>query len=137
MTTTAPAALRILAVDGGQSAIRLRHSDGQDPVEVDGISRGGDTLRLVAEAVERGWIEAGRPLVDRAVLGLTTAATIWTVACLGIACGAGRWRIAALGLVLALVVLTLSRSVERGVSWLAGDPGGPKLAPLTEGQREA
>jgi N-acetylglucosamine kinase-like BadF-type ATPase len=73
MTPTAPATLRILAVDGGQSAIRLRHSDRDEGVEVPGISRGGDTTVPVGEAVERGWIQAGRPVVDRAVLGLTTA----------------------------------------------------------------
>jgi glucosamine kinase len=63
----------VLAVDGGQSAIRLRHSAIDETIEVDGISRGGDTRRAVVDAVERGWRQAGAPAIDRAVLGLTTA----------------------------------------------------------------
>ena len=66
--------MRVLAVDGGQSAIRLRHSDGGGTVEVDGVSRlEGDTIAAVADAVAEGWRRGGFDLVDRVVLGLTTA----------------------------------------------------------------
>jgi glucosamine kinase len=66
-------AARILAVDGGQSAIRLRHSAGGETIEVDGISRGRDTVRAVVDAVAEGWRHGGFEPVDRVVLGLTTA----------------------------------------------------------------
>lgn len=66
----------VLAVDGGQSAIRVRHSDTRDAVELEGVSRlEGDTLGAVAAAVATGWRQHGAPTTDRAVLGLTTAPT--------------------------------------------------------------
>ncbi len=67
---------RVLAIDGGQSAIRLRHSDTPGSVELEGVSRlEGDTLEAVAAAVAEGWHRIGTPATDRAVLGLTTAPT--------------------------------------------------------------
>jgi len=64
----------VLAVDGGQSTIRVRHSDSPAVVEAQGVSRlEGDTVGSVAAAVIEGWRSAGAPAVDRAVLGLTTA----------------------------------------------------------------
>jgi glucosamine kinase len=66
----------VLAADGGQSAIRVQHSQAGAAVELDGVSRlEGDTVEAVAAAVIRGWAEAGSPPVERAVLGLTTAPT--------------------------------------------------------------
>ena len=68
--------MRILAVDGGQSGIRLRHSSGVAVVEVEGVSRlEGDTVTAVAAAIATGWRGSGFDPVDRAVLGLTTAPT--------------------------------------------------------------
>lgn len=70
------ARLRVLAVDGGQSAIRVRHSAWAADVESEGVSRlEGDVVTSVAAAVGRAWSEAGSPGVDRCVLGLTTAPT--------------------------------------------------------------
>ena len=66
-------ATRVLAVDGGQSAIRLRHSGRPDVVEVEGVSRGGDTVAAVADRVGEGWRRGRSEPVDRVVLGLTTA----------------------------------------------------------------
>jgi glucosamine kinase len=65
--------LRILAVDGGQSSIRVRHSDSDAPIESTGVSRDTASAARVAAAVEAAWVSLGRPAVDRAVLGLTTA----------------------------------------------------------------
>ena len=65
---------RVLAVDGGQSAIRLRHSAGGSEVAVGGVSRQeGDVVGAVVAAVVDGWRAAGAPATDRVVLGLTTA----------------------------------------------------------------
>src|SRR5207253_388823 len=47
------------------------------------------------------------------VQGLSTAASIWVVACLGVACGAGQWEASFLGLLLALLILIVGRVVER------------------------
>lgn len=68
--------MHVLAVDGGQSTIRVGISDGRAPVEVEGVSRQeGDIVASVAAAVVRAWHDVGAPSVDRAVLGLTTAPT--------------------------------------------------------------
>jgi len=47
------------------------------------------------------------------VQNLTTAASIWVVACLGIVCGAGQWVLALGALVLTLVVLLLGGPTEK------------------------
>ncbi|MFN8520947.1 MAG: BadF/BadG/BcrA/BcrD ATPase family protein [Chloroflexota bacterium] len=66
--------MRVLAVDGGQSAIRLRHSSGERVVEVHGVSRlEGDTVDSVASAIAQGWLGSGFGACDRVVLGLSTA----------------------------------------------------------------
>lgn len=65
--------IAVLAVDGGQSGIRLRHSGGSRVVEAGGVVRSGDTVAAVARAVGEAWRSATFPAVDRVVLGLTTA----------------------------------------------------------------
>jgi putative Mg2+ transporter-C (MgtC) family protein len=49
------------------------------------------------------------------VHGLTTAASIWLAAALGIACGAGLWTTAWMTTGIALAVLVMGGTVERGV----------------------
>lgn len=69
-----PGPMPVLAVDGGQSSIRVRHSRGSRDVEVGGVSRlEGDVIRAVARAVVDAWHQLGKIRVDRVVLGLTTA----------------------------------------------------------------
>jgi N-acetylglucosamine kinase-like BadF-type ATPase len=64
----------VLAVDGGQSAIRLRHSSSERVVEVRGVSRlEGDILDAVGSAIAQGWLGSGFARCDRLVMGLTTA----------------------------------------------------------------
>jgi putative Mg2+ transporter-C (MgtC) family protein len=46
------------------------------------------------------------------ISGLTTAASLWLVACLGIACGVGLWSMALVALGLGLIVLVLGEPVE-------------------------
>ena len=67
--------LRVLAVDGGQSAIRVRASAREGDVEVERVSRVGGHDDRVAAAVESAWRSLGCPVIDRAVLGMTTAPT--------------------------------------------------------------
>src|SRR3954462_13214918 len=63
---------RVLAVDGGGSAIRIA-VDGEVAVEVDAVRRGRGAIERTAGAVTEGWRRIGSPSVDRVVLGLTTA----------------------------------------------------------------
>ncbi|HEY0018104.1 MAG TPA: MgtC/SapB family protein [Longimicrobium sp.] len=57
------------------------------------------------------------------ISGLTTAASLWVVACLGIACGVGLWRMALVALGLALLVLIAGEAVERVLHRLLGSRG--------------
>lgn len=69
-----PVAISVLGVDGGQSAIRLRHSLRDETVEVDGVSRQeGDTIAAVAHSVADGWRRGRFPETERVVMGLSTA----------------------------------------------------------------
>lgn len=49
---------------------------------------------------------------NRTVQGLTTAASVWIVACLGISFGAGMWRTALIGLVFTMAALLLGGPIE-------------------------
>lgn len=62
-----------LAVDGGQSGIRLRHSDSTRVVEVGGVIRSTDTVAAVAAAISQAVADGAFPPAARAVLGLTAA----------------------------------------------------------------
>lgn len=57
------------------------------------------------------------------ISGLTTAASLWVVACLGIACGVGLWQMAVVALVLALLVLILGEPLERVLHRFLGNRG--------------
>jgi putative Mg2+ transporter-C (MgtC) family protein len=57
------------------------------------------------------------------ISGLTTAASLWVVACLGIACGVGLWRMSLVALGLALLVLIAGEAVERVLHRLLGSRG--------------
>lgn len=63
----------VLAVDGGQSGIRLRHSALARIVEVGGVSRTADTGAAVARVISDALSTGAFPPADRVVLGLTTA----------------------------------------------------------------
>jgi putative Mg2+ transporter-C (MgtC) family protein len=62
-----------------------------------------------------GFLGGGAILKDGGdiVRGLTTAASIWLVACLGIACGAGEFGVALIGLAIALIILVFGNAMER------------------------
>jgi putative Mg2+ transporter-C (MgtC) family protein len=71
---------------------------------------GGDPSRLSAGVITGiGFIGAGVILhrTGGTVIGLTSAATIWSVAAIGVAAGAGKYIIAIVATVLALVILLL------------------------------
>jgi len=75
----------------------------------------GDTTRIAAQIVSGiGFLGAGAILhSEGAVIGLTTAATVWLVAAIGAAVGAGAYVDAIGGTVLIMLVLIGLRPVER------------------------
>lgn len=68
-----------------------------------------DPARLSAQVITGvGFLGAGTIMREGAtVKGLTTAASVWTVACLGIAAGYGYYTIALAGLIFAFITLTI------------------------------
>jgi putative Mg2+ transporter-C (MgtC) family protein len=73
-----------------------------------------DPTRIAAQIVSGiGFIGAGTILQYRGhIRGLTTAASLWSVAAVGTAAGAGLYVVALVGTVLILVILSLLDSVE-------------------------
>jgi putative Mg2+ transporter-C (MgtC) family protein len=78
-----------------------------------------DSLTRIAAGVVTGvgFLGAGAIIQDRGgVHGLTTAATIWFMACLGMACGAGLYELAVILTLIAIFVLIGLRLIQRSLS---------------------
>lgn len=73
-----------------------------------------DPARLSAQVITGvGFLGAGTIMREGAtVKGLTTAASLWAVACLGIAAGAGYYLVAIAGMVFILITLTLFETIQ-------------------------
>ena len=74
-----------------------------------------DPARLAAQVIAGvGFLGAGTILRDGAsVKGLTTAASLWGVACLGLAVGGGYYVIALVGTILVILTLTLFELLQK------------------------
>nr|MBO2494413.1 methyltransferase [Clostridia bacterium] len=74
-----------------------------------------DPARLGAQVISGiGFLGAGTILKDKArVRGLTTAASLWVVACIGLAIGAGLYSVAVVAALLAYITLILLKRMER------------------------
>lgn len=74
-----------------------------------------DPTRIAAQIVSGiGFIGAGTILQYRGhIRGLTTAASLWSVAAIGTAAGAGLYVVAIIGTLLILVILSVLDNVER------------------------
>lgn len=74
----------------------------------------GDPARLSAQVITGvGFLGAGTIMREgTTVKGLTTAASVWTVACLGVAAGYGYYPIALAGLVFAFITLTILELIQ-------------------------
>ncbi len=74
----------------------------------------GDTLRIAAAVITgMGFIGAGTIIQSQGTVhGLTTAATLWTVAGVGLVVGAGYYLIAVIASALILITLILFQKVE-------------------------
>ena len=78
-----------------------------------------DALTRIAAGVVTGvgFLGAGAIIQDRAgVHGLTTAATIWFMACIGMACGAGLYELAVISTLIAVFVLIGLRLIHSSLS---------------------
>jgi putative Mg2+ transporter-C (MgtC) family protein len=75
---------------------------------------GSDPTRIAAQIVSGiGFIGAGTILQSRGqVRGLTTAASLWSVAGIGMAAGAGLYGVAVVGTALMLIILSILERVE-------------------------
>ena len=76
-----------------------------------GVSLG----RLSAQVISGiGFLGAGTILISqKKIAGLTTAASLWSVACLGLAVGMGYYLLAGTGCLLVIVTLSLLRRVSK------------------------
>lgn len=76
-----------------------------------------DPARLAAQVISGvGFLGAGTIMREGAnVKGLTTAASLWAVACLGIAAGGGYYNIALPGMVFVFVALTIFEYLQRAL----------------------
>ncbi len=79
-----------------------------------------DPARLSAQVITGvGFLGAGTIMREGAsVKGLTTAASLWAVACLGIACGFGYYVVALLGMVFIFITLTVLEYIQH--KWMRG-----------------
>lgn len=79
------------------------------------LGSSADPARLSAQVVTGvGFLGAGTILREGpSVKGLTTAASLWAVACLGIAAGFGYYAIAIFGMVCILITLTLFELLQK------------------------
>ena len=82
-----------------------------------------DPARLSAQVITGvGFLGAGTIMREgTSVKGLTTAASLWSVACLGIAAGAGYYYVALVGMVLIFITLTLLEVVQNKLVGAHGD----------------
>lgn len=76
-----------------------------------------DPARLSAQVITGvGFLGAGTIMREGAtVKGLTTAASLWAVACLGIAAGFGYYALAVFGMVFILITLTVFEALQRAL----------------------
>ncbi len=74
-----------------------------------------DIARLGAQVISGvGFLGAGTILRDKgSVRGLTTAATLWTVACLGLAVGRGLFALSLTGAFVVFIILSLFKKADK------------------------
>ncbi len=82
-----------------------------------GMGASPDPARLSAQVVTGvGFLGAGTILREGpTVKGLTTAASLWAVACLGLAAGFGYYALAIFGMVFILITLTFFEWLQKGL----------------------
>lgn len=101
----------IIALIQDEISLKALKFAGENP-DLAGVVR-ADQGRLIAQVVSGiGFLGAGTIVVTkRSILGLTTAATIWAVACLGIAIGMGYYFIGIAGAAAIMVSLMWMKKI--------------------------
>ncbi len=91
-----------------QDTIALSQSHGESVV---GVSYG----RLSAQVISGiGFLGAGTIFISqKKIAGLTTAASLWCVACLGLCCGMGHYALAGAGCLIVILTLTIMQKLVR------------------------
>ena len=109
------AGLRTHALVSVASALVMVVSTYGFPSTVDGVTVGLDPSRLAAQVVSGiGFLGAGVIIFrENTIRGLTTAATVWSVAGIGLAAGSALYLAAIVGTAFMLFVLTALKPVER------------------------
>ncbi len=81
----------------------------------EGVSAHVDVSRVASQIVTGiGFIGAGTIIVQKhSIVGLTTAACVWTTAAIGVAAASGLWKLATSATLLALAGLELFRIFDR------------------------
>ena len=108
-----PTGVRTMAIVALGSALIVlvgQHLDAKD------ASAGSRVIQGVITGI--GFLGAGvilRNPAGKRVRGLTTAAAIWLTACVGVACGFGAWPLVVTSAVLAVLILTLGKPLERAL----------------------
>ncbi len=76
-----------------------------------------DIARLGAQVISGvGFLGAGTILRDEgSIRGLTTAATLWSVACLGLAVGRGHFALGLTGACMVFIILSLFKKADRAI----------------------
>jgi putative Mg2+ transporter-C (MgtC) family protein len=95
---------------------------------------GSDPTRIAAQVVSGiGFLGGGAILhYGGTVRGLTTAASLWSVAAVGMAAGAGLFVVAAISAVLVIIGLELFQRVERIIKRRLNIPAGKRPPPDDE-----
>lgn len=113
-----PAGLRThMLVALAAAALTILAIDMHEQLAADEPRATADPIRVV-EAVTAGvaFLAAGAIIRARGeVYGLTTGAGMWLAGAIGVACGSGRYLIAVVALVLAFVIVSVMRPVEKGL----------------------
>lgn len=92
-------------------------------VQYNSLGATPDPARLGAQVITGvGFLGAGTILREGYnVKGLTTAASLWAVACLGLAAGAGYYSVALLGMVFIFITLTIFEVIQNKLIGHGGD----------------
>ncbi len=95
---------------------------GSQTVGVFAGTANSDPARLGAQVISGiGFLGAGTIMKEgRSIRGLTTAATLWVVACLGLAIGAGQYTISLAGFAVSMIALRMFKLPRFEVSFLCG-----------------
>lgn len=118
-----PSGLRTLSIVGLGSALAVLAVSG-DGAAVSRIMQG-----LITGI---GFLGAGVILRDQSnnkVHGLTTAAAVWTTACLGAVCGLGAWRLVIVAAAIMAVILAVGGKIEKAVHRALDGEKGPGTGP--------